>query len=453
MVSPPDLLESIQKSTAGLNVAELLVRHPQIPRRTAQRWIQQLLREGKVRGTGKGRARRYLAAQPPATGAARDVFPDLIPLSADSRDILAYVDQPLQARTPVGYQRDFLDNYEPDRTWYLPAPLRWQLRRMGDTGQADRPAGTYGRAILNRLLIDLSWASSNLEGNTYTLLDTRQLIEHGKAAQGKAAAETQMILNHKAAIELLIDNAETVTFNRYTILNLHSTLSENLLPNPSDEGRLRQHAVEIGKSVYRPLSIPAQIDELFGLLLEKATRISDPYEQSFFVMVHLPYLQPFADVNKRTSRLAANLPLIRANLCPLTFLDVPEQAYSRAMLGVYELTRVELLRDLYVWAYERSTHEYLAVRRDLASPDPLRLAYREAIRKAIRDVVTRPDEESLTVIDNVVAELVKEEDRSSVRAMVIEELRRVHEGTLARYGLRQSEFLRWRERVQTDISK
>lgn len=453
MVSPADLLESIQKSTAGLNVAELLVLHPRIPRRTAQRWIQQLLREGKVRGTGKGRARRYLAVPPPATGGAQDVFPGLIPLSADSRDILAYVDQPLQARTPVGYQRGFLDDYEPDRTWYLPAPLRRQLRRMGDTGQADRPAGTYGRAILNRLLIDLSWASSNLEGNTYTLLDTRQLIEHGKAAQGKAAAETQMILNHKAAIELLVDNAETVSFNRYTILNLHGTLSENLLPNPSDEGRLRQHAVEIGKSVYRPLSIPAQIDELFGLLLEKATKIPDPYEQSFFVMAHLPYLQPFADVNKRTSRLAANLPLIRANLCPLTFLDVPEQAYSRAMLGVYELTRVELLRDLYVWAYERSTHEYLAVRRDLASPDPLRLAYREAIRKAIRKVVTRPEEESLTVIDNVVAELVKEADRPSVRAMVIEELRRVHEGTLARYGLRQSEFLRWQERARTDVSK
>jgi hypothetical protein len=449
MVSPTDFLESIQKSTAGLNVAELLVRHPQIPRRTAQRWIQRLLREGKVRGTGKARARRYLAVQAPATGAD---FADLIPLSADSRDILAYVDQPLQARTPVGYQRDFLDDYEPDRTWYLPAPLRRQLRRMGDTGQADRPAGTYGRAILSRLLTDLSWASSNLEGNTYTLLDTRRLIDHGKAAQGKAAAETQMILNHKAAIELLIDNAETVSFNRFTILNLHSTLSENLLPNPSDEGRLRQHAVEIGKSVHRPLSIPAQIDELFGLLLEKAARISDPYEQSFFAMVHLPYLQPFADVNKRTSRLAANLPLIQANLCPLTFLDVPEQAYSRAMLGVYELTRVELLRDLYVWAYERSTHEYLAVRRDLASPDPLRLAYREAIRKAIREVVTRPDEGSLTVIDNVVADLVKEPDRPSVRAMIIEELRRVHEGTLARYGLRQSEFLRWQERAKANVS-
>ena len=119
----------------------------------------------------------------------------------------------------------------------------------------------------------------------------------------------------------------------------------NLLPNPVDEGRLRQHVVEIGKSVYRPLSVPAQIDEMLDEVLDKANRIDDPFEQSFFAMVHLPYLQPFADVNKRTSRLAANLPLIRANLCPLTFLDVPERAYTCAMLGVYELTRVELLRE------------------------------------------------------------------------------------------------------------
>ena len=147
----------------------------------------------------------------------------------------------------------------------------------------------------------------------------------------------------------------------------------NLLPNPADEGRLRQHVVEIGKSVYRPLSVPAQIDEMLDEVLDKANRIDDPFEQSFFAMVHLPYLQPFADVNKRTSRLAANLPLIRANLCPLTFLDVPERAYTCAMLGVYEPTRVELLRDLYLWAYERSTQEYLAIRQTLAEPDPLRL--------------------------------------------------------------------------------
>jgi Fic family protein len=443
------LLESIQMSANGLTLAELLAQHPDIPRRTAQRWIQQLISEGRVRATGQGRARRYRAAAQPAAAELRDVaFPGFIPLSADSRDILAYIDQPLEARKPVGYQQDFLDAYEPGRTWYLPEPLRRQLRRSGDTGRSGLPAGTHGRAILSRLLIDLSWASSHLEGNTYTRLDTRDLIEHGKAAQGKAAAETQMILNHKTAIELLIDNADSVSFNRYTILNLHSSLSENLVPNPADEGRLRQHAVEIGKSVYRPLAIPALLGKLLDSVLQKAESIADPYEQSFFVMVHLPYLQPFADVNKRTSRLAANLPLIRANLCPLTFLDVPEQAYSRAMLGVYELTRIELLRDLYIRAYERSTQEYLAIKQDLVEPDPIRLAYRDVIKRVVREVIRGVDVDPLAMIHNKVAELTAEADRESVRAMIVDELRRLHEGALARYGLRVSEFLRWRERQE-----
>lgn len=444
MSSPQDLLQSIQESPPGLTLAELLARHPDVARRTAQRWIAALIEGGQVYGAGKGRARRYIAAG--AAADEEDIFPRQIPLSADSRDILAYVDQPLEARKPVAYQRGFLESYTPNQTWYLSEPLRRQLRKMGDTGTENLPAGTHGRAILNRLLIDLSWASSHLEGNTYSRLDARELIEHGRAAEGKAAMETQMILNHKAAIELLVDNADTVAFNRYTLLNLHSSLSENLLPNPADEGRLRQHAVEIGGSVYRPLSVPAQLGELLDLVLDKASRIGDPFEQSFFIMVHLPYLQPFADVNKRTSRLAANLPLIRANLCPLTFLGVPETAYSRAVLGVYELARFELLRDVYLWAYERSTQEYIAIKQGLSEPDPLRLAYREAIKEAVRGVVIRPDESALAVVHEKLLSMVPEGDLSDVEALVIEELRRLHEGVLARYGLRPSEFFHWQSR-------
>ena len=200
-------------------------------------------------------------------------------------------------------------------------------------------------------------------------------------------------------------------------------------------------------SVYRPLSVSAQIDSALNTLLDKVNQISDPFEQSFFVMVHLPYLQPFADINKRTSRLAANLPLFRANLCPLTFLDVPEEAYSRATLGVYEMTRVELLRDLYVWAYERSTHEYLAIKQELVEPDPLRLAWRELIRQTIRDVVMRPEQDGLALIDAAVFAQVPKAEQTNVKALIVEELRRLHEGVLARYGLRPSEFTAW-ERQQ-----
>ncbi|MCK5792426.1 MAG: Fic family protein [Ketobacter sp.] len=440
MSSTSKLLHSIESSPQGLSLSELLKKHPDIPRRTAQRHIAQLLENNQILAQGEGRARRYFIAKEPDSHR----FPSFIPLSADSRDILSYVEKPIAARQPVGYQLDFLDAYQPNQSWYLSDSLRRNLHKMGNTTELNAPAGTYSRAILNRLLIDLSWASSHLEGNTYSRLDTRELIEHGTVATGKASLETQMILNHKAAIELLVENIEQIGFDRFTLMNLHSTLAENLLPNPADEGRIRQHAVDIGQSVYRPLSTPQQIDEAMDAVLDKVSRIKDPFEQSFFIMVHLPYLQPFADVNKRTSRLAANIPLIRANLCPMTFLDVPETAYSCAMLGVYEMGRVELLRDLYVWAYERSTREYLAIKRDLAEPDPLRLAWRQLIKDTIQGVILHPEVDPITYIEQAVKRQVPAQLQDNVQALIVEELRRLHEGVLARYGLRPSEYTAWK---------
>lgn len=446
-----ELLKSIQSSKDGLALFELLERHPEIPRRTIQRQIVNLTKAGEILASGNSKSRRYFDAsheksknEVPKSG--KEVYPKFIPLSADSKDILSYIDQSFEARKPIGYQSDFLESYRPNETWYLSEPLRRQLYKMGKAGEIDEPAGTYSRAILNRLLIDLSWASSHLEGNTYSRLDTLELFEHGKVALGKAAIETQMILNHKSAIEMLVNNVDTAEYNRYTLMNLHSALAENLLPNPADEGRIRQHTVQIGKSVYRPLTTPQQIDEQLDIFLSKVNQIRDPFEQSFFTMVHLPYLQPFADINKRTSRLAANLPLFQANLCPLTFLDVPEQAYSRAILGVYEMTRVELLRDLYVWAYERSTQEYLVIKQDLAEPDPLRLVWRDFIKQTIHDVITHPELDPFISIQQATSRKVPENERASVQALIVEELRRIHEGLLARYGLRPSEYLTWKMR-------
>src|SRR5690606_27436449 len=117
-------------------------------------------------------------------------------------------------------------------------------------------------------LIDLSWSSSRLEGNTYSMLDTRELIERGTVAAGKDAKETQMILNHKAAIELLVDSADEVGVNRFTITNLHSLLADNLHDDPQNAGRLRVTPVAIGASTYVPTAIPQFIEEMFSNLLE-----------------------------------------------------------------------------------------------------------------------------------------------------------------------------------------
>ena len=104
---------------------------------------------------------------------------------------------------------------------------------------------------------------------------------------------------------------------------------------------------------------------------------------------------------------------------------------------------VELLRDLYVWAYERSTQEYLAIKQELAEPDPTRLAYRELIKQTIREVVQHPHADTLTTIAQAIAQ-VPQADRDEVQALVVQELRRLHEGVLARYGLRPSELDAWR---------
>ena len=349
-------------------------------------------------------------------------------------------------RAPIGYQREFLDGYTPGVTQYLMESLRRHLHELGRTPDSQRPAGTYARGILNRLLIDLSWSSSRLEGNTYSLLDTKELIEHGNAAPGKDAKETQMILNHKAAIELLVDSAEEIGVNRYTITNLHALLADNLLDQPAYAGRLRETPIGISASSYIPTAIPQLISEMFELLLTKAAAIRDPFEQSLFLMVQLPYLQPFVDVNKRTSRLAANISLIKSNLVPLSFIDVSESVYIDGLIGVYEHTRVELLRDVFVWAYERSCRRYKTVRDSLPEPDRFRLNYRDALIEVVGEIIRRglkPTEED---IDALAVPLVLPQDLEQFRDLVLVEIARLHEGNIARFRLRPNEFWRWQSR-------
>jgi hypothetical protein len=322
--------------------------------------------------------------------------------------------------------------------------LKTHLHELGRTPDGDRPAGTYAREILNRLLIDLSWSSSRLEGNTYSLLDTQELIERGTAAAGKDAKETQMILNHKAAIELLVEAAEELGVNHYTIANLHALLADNLLDDPQDAGRLRTVPVAIAASSYMPTAMPLLIEEMFSRLVDAGGAIRDPFEQSLFLMIHIPYLQPFVDVNKRTSRLASNIPLIRRNLVPLSFLDVPEQSYIDGLIGVYELNRVELLRDVYVWAYERSARQYKTVRDSLPEPDPFRLRYRTALIEVVGDIVRRRIPPTEAEIAHLARPMVDAADLPAFTQLVLREVAGLHEGNIARFRLRPSEYRLWR---------
>ena len=429
-----------------------------VTRRTLQRRLAEWASSGAIRAQGVGKARRYFAADEHdlnigprrASLGIAEAPPTLeyVPLSEEGEVIREFVRQPVMRRLPVGYRREFLDRYEPNVTSYIPERVARHLLEIGRTPNGTRPAGTYARDILNRLLIDLSWASSRLEGNTYSLLDTEQLIRDGRIPSGKDTKETQMILNHKSAIELLVDSAAETAVDRFTLLNLHALLADNLLEDPLQAGRLRTVPVGIGGSVYLPTAIPQLIEEQFAQLIAKAAAIRDPFEQGFFLMVHIPYLQPFVDVNKRTSRLAANIPLIRGNLVPMSFVDVPEQAYVDGLVGVYEQNRVELLRDVFVWAYERSSRRYKTVRDSLPEPDPFRLAHRlafiEVIGKIVRDRLPATEGQ----IADLARPLLKAEEIDQFIRIAMQELAGLHEGNIARFRVRPSEFRNW----QTAIS-
>lgn len=431
--------------------------------RTLQRRLGRLLHQGRVEKRGGGSRTRYhliaaagearpvpeapsnLLPAPGEAGADPRLTLQLKP-SAAGREVFDQVSRPLHERRRVGYVRAFLDAYRPNATFYLPDDARRELAAIGRVTDKVEPAGTYARHVLDRLLIELSFHSSRLEGNNYSLLETKQLIEAGRTATGRAAEETQMILNHKAAIEFLVASAETVRIDKLTVQSLHAILSDNLMPDPADSGRLRTRGVEIGGSVYLPLAVPQLIEELLVQILGTASRIGDPFEQAFFLLVHLPYLQPFQDVNKRVSRLSANIPLIRGNLKPLSFVDVPRSDYAAGLLGVYELNRVDLLRDVFVWAYRRSAEHYAVIRDSLGSPDEFKLRYRPQIKSAVAFVIQSgirardvPARIGLWAAENDVADA----DRERFAAIIEAEILGLQDWNVARYPVTPGQFRAW----------
>lgn len=449
-------------------IEQAILRHPEgataqqihqdlqsrIPLRTLQYRLKYLTTHHRVVKEGEGRWAKYRlpeikSEEHRATAAAgTDQNEAIISVSKAGEQIQKYLRQPPEARKPAGYDRAFLDTYRPNVTQYLSTKERAYLEGVGRPKIGEQqPAGTYAKYILNRLLIDLAWNSSRLEGNTYSLLDTKRLIELGEGAQGHDHFEAQMILNHKDAIEFLVSNADEIGFNRYTLLNLHALLANSLLPDPAGAGRLRHIAVGIERSAFHPLEVPQLIEECFDQILAVAAAIKDPFEQSFFVMVQLPYLQPFDDVNKRVSRLAANISLIRNNLSPLSFVDVPHQTYTEATLGVYELNKIDLLKDVFLWAYERSAARYAAVRQSLGDPDPFLLRHRSHLREVIGEIIRgrMNKKDAVAHIASWPQGKIDAAEQEHFIEVAEKELMSLHEGNFARYQVRLSEFEAWQQ--------
>lgn len=217
-------------------------------------------------------------------------------------------------------------------------------------------SSTLQKKELERLIIELSWKSSKIEGNTYTLLDTEKLILENKKAPGHDTEEAQMILNHKEAFIFVHDHAkEFKTLTRTNLEQVHSILTKGFSVGKG----LRSRGVGVVGSKYRPLDNLHQIREAVTTLSDAVTRMATPYAKALVTLFGIAYIQPFEDGNKRTSRLMANALLLAHRKAPLSYRSVDENDYKEAMIVVYEINSIVPIKKIFMSQYEFSAENYV----------------------------------------------------------------------------------------------
>lgn len=211
------------------------------------------------------------------------------------------------------------------------------------------------RKEMERLGIDLSWKSSQIEGNTYTLLETERLLRESKTAEGKTREEAVMLLNHKDALSFVLDNPDYLKELTVShIEDIHQLLTKEL---SIDKG-LRRHRVGITGTNYHPLDNEFQIREAMRDACELINSKSNIFEKALLTLILLSYIQPFSDGNKRTARITSNAILIANNYCPLSFRSVDSIDYKKAMLIFYEQNNLYAFKQIFMEQFEFAVKEY-----------------------------------------------------------------------------------------------
>ncbi len=409
--------------------------------RSVRRWLYLLVLEGAVKKIGQKRGTKYIVS-----GRLEQSKIEISScFSSASLEIVNLIKRPLFERKPVSYANNWFESYHPNSSYYLSEALRQHLWFSGKRTNEQDPAGTYAHQIFNRLMIDLSYNSSRLEGNTYSLLDTERLLLHGDTAEGKLDEEKTMILNHKEAIRYLVDNASKLEVSRNVICTLHFLLSDGLLES-SEAGKIRKQGVRIGGSTYIPFEDPKRLEKQLEKIAYKAAQIQNPYEQSIFLLIHISYLQAFVDVNKRTARLSANIPLIRKNLVPLAFSDISVEDYMSAMIAIYELQDVRPMVDLYVYSYLRTCAAYDSTVKAMGF-DEVRVRYRKYRRAIVRSIILRKlfGRKMRQFIDAEAIRFVPAKNRSEFIQDIIEDLEQMDESRLAGLGVTPEQLQEWKK--------
>lgn len=335
-------------------------------------YLNEAIENGWIQRNGNTRAVRY---------SATDQFAH--------HEAMVNLSRPVANREKIRYQPEFLHSYEPNETFYLSENQRKSLNAACGKGAFNAGDSRVAKQV-RRFMADLTHNSSAFEGVDIKYADTISFLEKNIKSRHMSINDAVILRNHYNAIRFVIDNAhypaqETdVSVTAYDTRNIHAYLSDGLLEDKRQQGRLRYSHVEIRESAYIPPDIPGVIQHEFEMMMNKAQKIKDPYEQAVFLLIHIPYQQPFDDCNKRTSRLVCNIPLLKSGILPVSWAEVNHRDYTDSLLCIYEKNSTYGLCDVFVEACKRSFERFEI---SLAHREPTRLEITHSVQ--IKDSVRR----------------------------------------------------------------
>lgn len=310
---------------------------------TIKRTLQGLINEGLVFIKGRGKNTRYALAPS---------YFVIAPIDIDT-----YFQSEIDERTiNLEFNFELIKTVLHDIDLFTPT----EIDKLNDLlasfrrNTAELNADEFNREF-ERLAIDLSWKSSQIEGNTYSLLETERLLKEQQTASGKTKDEATMLLNHKETLDFILSNRDYVNpLMIARIEDIHSMLIKDL-----NVGRnIRKRRVGISGTNYRPIDNEFQIHEALKTMCELVNRKNNMFEKALLLLLLISYIQPFEDGNKRTARIISNAILMSENCCPLSFRTVDSIDYKKAMLVFYEQNNIQPFKKIFIEQFEFAVKTY-----------------------------------------------------------------------------------------------
>jgi len=310
---------------------------------TLKRLLTKLLSENYLSSKGKGKGTKYVISP---------TYEVLQPIDIDQ-----YYEQEIDERKiKEGFNFSIIKDVFGKHSVFTQRELEKLkgLQQLFQTNISQLSVPEYNKEF-ERLAIDLSWKSSQIEGNTYSLLETERLLKEKETASGKTREEATMLLNHKEALDFLLENPDYVTpLSVSRIEDIHSILMKEL----AVERNLRKKRVGISGTNYRPLDNEFQIAEALQDTCDAINSKTEVFEKALLALILISYIQPFMDGNKRTSRIVSNAILMNQKYCPISFRTVDSIDYKKAMLLFYEQNNISNFKKIFIDQFEFAVNTY-----------------------------------------------------------------------------------------------